>query len=633
MILEDIAAEPPSSLPLTPTSDGDTTTRPAVDTSTPSTHRAASLDGGAPSSAGKSGAATERWQNGKSKVILKMKVAIGDGRQGTIHVFPGDDPKALAAQFCEKHELTEPKMLRVVEKHIADNIAKLPAHRRKAAEGRRKKEAAAAGPAAAPAADSPAAPRTAPARQKSRKAAAAPAPADEADEAAAPAAAPAVAVPPPRPPTPPTAAPAPAAAPAVAVPPPPPPPPEEPPPAAAFRTPPPPPPEEPPAAAPAIAVPPPAAAPAVAVPPPAAAPAVAVPPPVAEPPEPPEPAPPVGGIAHARWVAVEWRARERRAGALRAGWGALVLWRQSSVARKAAARARAEMDEFHEANSRIAELAFAQAGQPAEVSHHQLLEAMAPKAAMLEADDVKQAAAAKVARLQRKLDGALARLGASAVGAKQVATLTAAFAAFKMVLVARDAAAAAVAGTLARDAMRSPLAPAAAPAAAPAPSPAIAVPPPAVAVPPSPLRAAPTFPSVEEAAVQCALGDEQARRASVAASSAADEVRAEVDALKEQLAQREEELHDVTQMLIDARIQHAEINGVSLDLKHELRRAEVALEESRWDAAGAHAESFSKGSSGRKLGLSDRRLSFPSIKSPSMGMGSGKRLSMGRDTK
>ena len=111
MILEDIAAEPPSSLPLTPTSDGDTTTRPAVDTSTPSTHasthRAASLDGGAPSSAGKSGAATERWQNGKSKVILKMKVAIGDGRQGTIHVFPGDDPKALAAQFCEKHELTE----------------------------------------------------------------------------------------------------------------------------------------------------------------------------------------------------------------------------------------------------------------------------------------------------------------------------------------------------------------------------------------------------------------------------------------------------------------------------------------------------------------------------------------------
>ena len=137
MILEDIAAEPPSSLPLTPTSDGDTTTRPAVDTSTPSTHasthRAASLDGGAPSSAGKSGAATERWQNGKSKVILKMKVAIGDGRQGTIHVFPGDDPKALAAQFCEKHELTEPKMLRVVEKHIADNIAKLPAHRRKAA--------------------------------------------------------------------------------------------------------------------------------------------------------------------------------------------------------------------------------------------------------------------------------------------------------------------------------------------------------------------------------------------------------------------------------------------------------------------------------------------------------------------
>ena len=626
MILEDIAAEPPSSLPLTPTSDGDTTTRPAVDTSTPSTHasthRAASLDGGAPSSAGKSGAATERWQNGKSKVILKMKVAIGDGRQGTIHVFPGDDPKALAAQFCEKHELTEPKMLRVVEKHIADNIAKLPAHRRKAAEGRRKKEAAAAGPAAAPAADSPAAPRTAPARQKSRKAAAAPAPADEADEAAAPAAAPAVAVPPPRPPTPPTAAPAPAAAPAVAVPPPPPPPPEEPPPAAAFRTPPPPPPEAPPAAAPAVAV-----------PPPAAAPAVAVPPPVAEPPEPPEPAPPVGGIAHARWVAVEWRARERRAGALRAGWGALVLWRQSSVARKAAARARAEMDELHEANSRIAELAFAQAGQPAEVSHHQLLEAMAPKAAMLEADDVKQAAAAKVARLQRKLDGALARLGASAVGAKQVATLTAAFAAFKMVLVARDAAAAAVAGTLARDAMRSPLAPAAAPAAAPAPSPAIAVPPPAVAVPPSPLRAAPTFPSVEEAAVQCALGDEQARRASVAASSAADEVRAEVDALKEQLAQREEELHDVTQMLIDARIQHAEINGVSLDLKHELRRAEVALEESRWDAAGAHAESFSKGSSGRKLGLSDRRLSFPSIKSPSMGMGSGKRLSMGRDTK
>ena len=561
-----------------------------------------------------------------------MKVAIGDGRQGTIHVFPGDDPKARAAQFCEKHELTEPKMLRVVEKHIADNIAKLPAHRRKAAEGRRKKEAAAAGPAAAPAADSPAAPRTAPARQKSRKAAAAPAPADEADEAAAPAAAPAVAVPPPRPPTPPTAAPAPAAAPAVAVPPPPPPPPEEPPPAAAFHA----------AAAAARR-----AARRRACDRRAAAGRRARGRRRRRPPRPPSP-------CRRRWPSRRSRRSRRRrwaASRTRGGWpwsGARASGGRARCAPAGAraravaaivggaeggARARAEMDELHEANSRIAELAFAQAGQPAEVSHHQLLEAMAPKAAMLEADDVKQAAAAKVARLQRKLDGALARLGASAVGAKQVATLTAAFAAFKMVLVAATP-------PPPRWPAPSPATPCARPSRPPprrrprpAPSPAIAVPPPAVAVPPSPLRAAPTFPSVEEAAVQCALGDEQARRASVAASSAADEVRAEVDALKQQLAQREEELHDVTQMLIDARIQHAEINGVSLDLKHELRRAEVALEESRWDAAGAHAESFSKGSSGRKLGLADRRLSFPSIKSPSMGMGSGKRLSMGRDTK
>eukprot|EP00966_Prymnesium_polylepis_P048754 1128620-Prymnesium_polylepis.1 len=61
-----------------------------------------------------------------ARVILKMSVQLPDGRKGAIHVFPGSDPAELAQQFCKKHGLSDPKLLRVVERHIVDNIRNLP---------------------------------------------------------------------------------------------------------------------------------------------------------------------------------------------------------------------------------------------------------------------------------------------------------------------------------------------------------------------------------------------------------------------------------------------------------------------------------------------------------------------------
>ena len=55
-----------------------------------------------------------------------MSVQIPDGRKGTIHVFPGDDPKDLATNFCTKYELTDPKLQRLVERHITDSMKNLP---------------------------------------------------------------------------------------------------------------------------------------------------------------------------------------------------------------------------------------------------------------------------------------------------------------------------------------------------------------------------------------------------------------------------------------------------------------------------------------------------------------------------
>ena len=55
-----------------------------------------------------------------------MSVQIPDGRKGTIHVFPNDDPKDLATNFCTKYELTDPKLQRLVERHITDSMKNLP---------------------------------------------------------------------------------------------------------------------------------------------------------------------------------------------------------------------------------------------------------------------------------------------------------------------------------------------------------------------------------------------------------------------------------------------------------------------------------------------------------------------------
>ena len=53
---------------------------------------------------------------GRNRVILKMSVQLPDGQKGVIHVFPGSDPRELAEQFCEKHNLRDPRLRRVVER-------------------------------------------------------------------------------------------------------------------------------------------------------------------------------------------------------------------------------------------------------------------------------------------------------------------------------------------------------------------------------------------------------------------------------------------------------------------------------------------------------------------------------------
>mmetsp|Transcript_33307 Transcript_33307/g.55055 ORF Transcript_33307/g.55055 Transcript_33307/m.55055 type:complete len:418 (-) Transcript_33307:404-1657(-) len=54
-----------------------------------------------------------------------MSVQIPDGRKGTIHVFPDDDPRELAEKFCKKYGLTESKMMKLVERHITENVLAL----------------------------------------------------------------------------------------------------------------------------------------------------------------------------------------------------------------------------------------------------------------------------------------------------------------------------------------------------------------------------------------------------------------------------------------------------------------------------------------------------------------------------
>ena len=57
--------------------------------------------------------AVGRPPSGQGRVILRMSVQLPDGQRGTIHVFPGSDPHALAEEFCTKHNLTDPKLLMV----------------------------------------------------------------------------------------------------------------------------------------------------------------------------------------------------------------------------------------------------------------------------------------------------------------------------------------------------------------------------------------------------------------------------------------------------------------------------------------------------------------------------------------
>ena len=35
--------------------------------------------------------------------VLKMSMQLPDGRKGTVHALPGDNPKDLAAEFCKRH--------------------------------------------------------------------------------------------------------------------------------------------------------------------------------------------------------------------------------------------------------------------------------------------------------------------------------------------------------------------------------------------------------------------------------------------------------------------------------------------------------------------------------------------------
>ena len=50
---------------------------------------------------------------------------LPDGQKGVIHVFPGSDPRELAEAVCAKHDLDDPKLRQVVERHITENMRAL----------------------------------------------------------------------------------------------------------------------------------------------------------------------------------------------------------------------------------------------------------------------------------------------------------------------------------------------------------------------------------------------------------------------------------------------------------------------------------------------------------------------------
>ena len=69
------------------------------------------------------------------KAILTMKVKIDEKRHGMVSVYPGDDAKSLAAQFCEEHGLADtlPTLPNcgwhgIIERDIAFKLERSPAY-------------------------------------------------------------------------------------------------------------------------------------------------------------------------------------------------------------------------------------------------------------------------------------------------------------------------------------------------------------------------------------------------------------------------------------------------------------------------------------------------------------------------
>ena len=62
----------------------------------------------------------------QGKILLHMTVEIGDGRSDTIHVHEGDDPRVLADEFCQTHDLSV-NVVEPLADHIKANISKIRA--------------------------------------------------------------------------------------------------------------------------------------------------------------------------------------------------------------------------------------------------------------------------------------------------------------------------------------------------------------------------------------------------------------------------------------------------------------------------------------------------------------------------
>jgi len=270
-------------------------------------------------------------------------------------------------------------------------------------------------------------------------------------------------------------------------------------------------------------------------------------------------------------VCIGWRAAQRaRMARCFGAWAAGRVWHRHEVRLQ---EMELERTELHEANSRIATLAFSQAGMPMEAAHQQLMDVLMPHTAARKADERCKQQDSEAAALHAQLGRALTDLASQAERhQREISEIQAARApdvtrrpldapALDAPRSERDDAEHAAAHADAADAATDDAAATDAAAAAAA-------------------AAAPRRPT-ETVAVQCSLFvAEQERQRSAIALEYEAKVAAlkQVAALQAELESRGREIEELTGMLIEAKVAVAQQGSEMLERKHEVVQLTTKLE-------------------------------------------------------